>query len=241
MHLTTLNLTLAIMAGGAACPGFQHEVTPLSAPDQTTILRLAVSADTLSPRLASLLALQRAEEPETIILPQEVAAGDLVRGIEDGTYDAGIALAAATPVFAMNAQPLWADELALAVPLRSPLLAYPEVPLDALLRYPLLQWCLRACEALSQQVDARFGSEMHPAQEVTSFDLLAVLVAAGFAVGIAPRSHIARARGRGVAMRSLANGPYLIGTQLLRKPHGSARAVERFAERAMKVAATEAA
>ncbi len=229
------------MAGGAACPGFQHEVTPLSAPDQTTILRLAVSADTLSPRLASLLALQRAEEPETIILPQEVAAGDLVRGIEDGTYDAGIALAAATPVFAMNAQPLWADELALAVPLRSPLLAYPEVPLDALLRYPLLQWCLRACEALSQQVDARFGSEMHPAQEVTSFDLLAVLVAAGFAVGIAPRSHIARARGRGVAMRSLANGPYLIGTQLLRKPHGSARAVERFAERAMKVAATEAA
>ncbi len=229
------------MAGGAACPGFQHEVTPLSAPDQTTILRLAVSADTLSPRLASLLALQRAEEPETIILPQEVAAGDLVRGIEDGTYDAGIALAAATPVFAMNAQPLWADELALAVPLRSPLLAYPEVPLDALLRYPLLQWCLRACEALSQQVDARFGSEMHPAQEVTSFDLLAVLVAAGFAVGIAPRSHIARARGRGVAMRSLANGPYLIGTQLLRKSDGSARAVERFAERAVKVAATEAA
>ena len=241
MHLTTLNLTLAIMAGGAACPGFQHEVTPLSAPDQTTILRLAVSADTLSPRLASLLALQRAEEPETIILPQEVAAGDLVRGIEDGTYDAGIALAAATPVFAMNAQPLWADELALAVPLRSPLLAYPEVPLDALLRYPLLQWCLRACEALSQQVDARFEPEMHSAKEVTSFDLLAVLVAAGFAVGIAPRSHIARARGRGVAMRSLANGPYLIGTQLLRKPHGSARAVERFAERAMKVAATEAA
>ena len=200
-----------------------------------------MSADTLSPRLASLLALQRAEEPETIILLQEVAARDLIRGLEEGTYDAGIALAATTTVFAMNAQSLWADELALAVPLRSPLLAYPEVPLDALLHYPRLQWCLWACETLSQQVDARFGPEKHSAQEVTSFDLLAVLVAAGFAVGIAPRSHIARARGRGVAMRSLANGPYLIGTQLLRKPNGSARAVERFAERAMKVAATEAA
>ena len=216
-------------------------MTPLSAPDQTTILKLAVSADALSPRLASLLALQRVEEPATLILPQEVAAGDLVRGLDDGTYDAGIALVATTTAFTMNAQPLWADELALAVPLRSPLLAYPEVPLDALLRYPLLQWCLRACDALSKQVAARFGPETNSVREVTSFDLLAVLVAAGFAVGIAPRSHIARARGWGVAMRPLANGPYLIGTQLLRKPHGSAPAVERFAERAVKVAATEAA
>ena len=216
-------------------------MTPLSAPDQTTILKLAVSADALSPRLASLLALQRVEEPATLILPQEVAAGDLVRGLDDGTYDAGIALAGTMAVSAMNAQPLWADELALAVPLRSPLLAYPEVPLDALLRYPLLQWCLRACDALSKQVAARFGPETNSVREVTSFDLLAVLVAAGFAVGIAPRSHIARARGWGVAMRPLANGPYLIGTQLLRKSDGSARAVERFAERAVKVAATEAA
>lgn len=213
----------------------------MSAPDQTTILKLAVSADALSPRLANLLALQRAEEPETAILLQEVAPRDLVRGLEDGTYDAGIALATTTTAFAMNAQPLWADELALAVPLRSPLLAYPEVPLDALLHYPLLQWCLQACDALSQQVAARFGPEMHSVKEVTSVDLLAVLVAAGLAVGIAPRSHIARARGWGVAMRPLANGPYVISTQLLRKANRSARAVERFAERAVKVAATEAA
>ena len=200
-----------------------------------------MSADTLSPRLASLLALQRAEEPATLILPQWVAAGDMIRGLEEGTYDAGIALAGTTAVSAMNAQPLWSDELALAVPLRSPLLAYPAVSLDALLHYPLLQWCLWACEALRQQVDARFDPEMHSAKDVTSFDLLAVLVAAGFAVGIAPRSYIARARGWGVAMRPLANGPYLVSTQLLRRPHGSARAVERFAERAVKVAATEAA
>ena len=211
----------------------------MSAPNQTTILRLAVSADTLSPRLASLLALQRAEEPATIILPQEVTAGDLIRGLEDGTYDAGIALAAPTTIFAVNAQPLWTDELALAVPLRSPLLAYPEVPLDALQHYPLLLWCLWACEALSQQVNAHFGSERHSAQEVTSFDLLAVLVAAGYAVGIAPRSHIARARGWGVAMRPLTDGSYVVRTQLLQPSRECLPAVERFAERAAKVVATE--
>ena len=214
-------------------------MTPLSAPDQTTILKLAVSADALSPRLASLLALQRVEEPATLILPQEVAAGDLVRGLDDGTYDAGIALVATTTAFTMNAQPLWADELALAVPLRSPLLAYPEVPLDALLRYPLLQWCLRACDALSKQVAARFGPEMHSVKEVTSFDLLAVLVAAGYAVGIAPRSQITQVRGWGVAMRPLAGGSYVVRTQLLQPSRECLPAVERFAERAAKVVATE--
>lgn len=229
------------MMAGFSWPDFHHEVAPLSGSDQPSILKLAVSADALSPRLASLLALQRAEEPETIIVPQEVAARDLTRGLEDGTYDAGMALAAPTTVFAVNAQPLWTDELALAVPLRSPLLAYPEVPLGALLDYPLLQWCLWACEALSQQVDAHFGSERHFAQEVTSFDLLAVLVAAGFAVGIAPRSHIARARGWGVAMRPLADGSYVVRTQLLQSQRQCLPAVERFAERAVKVAATEAA
>lgn len=212
----------------------------MSASAQPSILKLAVSADTLSPRLASLLALQRAEEPETIILLQEVAAKDLVRGLEDGAYDAGIALVATTTVLAMKAQPLWADELALAIPLRSPLLAYPEVPLDALLRYPLLQWCLRACEALSQQVDARLGPEKHSAQEVTSFDLLAVLVAAGFAVGIAPRSQITQVRDWGVAMRPLADGSYVVRTQLLQPSRECLPAVERFAERAAKVAAAEA-
>ena len=70
MFLTTLNLTLAMMRGPAR-PDFHHEMTPLSAPDPSPILKLAVTAGTLSPRLASLLALQRAEEPETIILLED--------------------------------------------------------------------------------------------------------------------------------------------------------------------------
>lgn len=49
----------------------------MSAPSQSSILKLAVSADALSPQLATLLALQRAEEPETLVLLQEVTAGDL--------------------------------------------------------------------------------------------------------------------------------------------------------------------
>lgn len=201
-------------------------------------LRLAIAAGAPSPQLAALLALQRAEEPETIVLVQEVASGDLARGFEDGSFDTGIALSAAATIPDLNSQQLWVDELALAVPLRSPLLGYAKVSLEALLHYPMFRWCLQACDALSRQVDAVFEPEERPIQEIASFELMTVLVAAGYGVGIAPRSRIVQARGWGVAMRPLANGPYLISTQLLRPSHGSPPAVERFAERATTVAET---
>lgn len=211
----------------------------MRSPSQSSILKLAVSADALSPQLATLLAMQRAEEQETAVLLQEVASGDLVKGLENGNYDLGMRLATTSADLSLNTQLLWGDELALAVPLRSPLLAHAEVPLDALLHYPLVRWCRRACEALCQQVDALFGPDERSAQELTSFELMAVLVAAGYGVGIAPRSRIVQARGWGVAMRPLANGPYLIRTQLLQPPQGHAPAAARFVERAAKVTATE--
>lgn len=213
----------------------------MRAPSQSSILKLAVSADALSPQLATLLALQRAEEPETAVLLQEVASGDLVKGLENGNYDIGMALATASADLSLNTQLLWGDELALAVPLRSPLLAHAEVSLDALLHYPLVRWCLRSCETLCNQVDALLGPDEHSARELTSFELMAVLVAAGYGVGIAPRSRIVQARGLGVAMRPLANGPYLIRTQLLQSSQGHAPAAARFVERAAKVTATEPA
>jgi DNA-binding transcriptional LysR family regulator len=213
----------------------------MRAPSQSSILKLAISADALSPKLATLLALQRAEEPETVILLQEVAAGDLVRGLENGNYDIGMTLATASADPSLTTQLLWGDELALAVPLRSPLLAHAEVSLDVLLHYPLVRWCLQACEALHRQVDAILGPEEHVAQEATSFELMAVLVAAGYGVGVAPRSRILQARRWGVAMRPLANGPYFVRSQLLQSPRGSAPAIARFTERATKVSATEPA
>jgi DNA-binding transcriptional LysR family regulator len=211
----------------------------LSASCQSLLLKLAVLADALSPQLATLLALQRTEEPETTVLLQEVAPEELVDGLESGRYNLGMALATKPP--ARNALPLWADELVLAVPLRSPLLARPEVSLDALLQYPLLQWCPRACVALSQQLEALRVNEGqgHSALEIASFERMAVLVAAGYGVGIAPRSRVVQARSWGVAMRPLANGPHLIRTQLLLPVEGWTPAVERFAERAAKVAASE--
>src|SRR3546814_14005853 len=82
-------------------------------------------------QLANLLACQRAEEPDTPIAFSEAFLAEQFAGVEDGRYDLGIALGARVTSH-LKARPFWHDQLAVAVPVRSPLLAYPAIPLSVL-------------------------------------------------------------------------------------------------------------
>ena len=83
--------------------------------------KLAIAPGVPSSRLSKLLALQRAEEPEVTIAFFEVTADDLVAGLREGRYDAGMSLQGlADP--SLSSQPLWSESMAVALPLRLPLL-----------------------------------------------------------------------------------------------------------------------
>jgi len=192
-------------------------------------LTLGVSPAALLPELATLLALQRAEEPETAVRLLEARDADLAAGLQDGRYDLGMAYGGVQPS-AVTVVPLWPDELVVAVPLRSPLLAHVTVPLEALQNYPLLQWSSRPCEALSLKLDALFGKDS--GEHSGSFEWIAVMVASGYGVCIAPRSRIALARDWGLAMRPLSGGPYRVDVRLLWQESRRTPAAERFVERA---------
>ena len=72
-------------------------------------------------------------------------------------------------------------------------------------------------------------------RRVTSFEMMALWVAAGYGVGVSARSRIERAHGWGITVRPLADGPYEIVTYLQR-PQGQADSVsERFERRALQV------
>ena len=79
------------------------------------ILKLAVSSAALSPQLAALLALQRAEEPKTRVVMSEVPSIDLFRGLDKGHYDIGITCETST-AFTLSIRRLWRVELAVALP-----------------------------------------------------------------------------------------------------------------------------
>ncbi|MER0784393.1 substrate-binding domain-containing protein [Pseudomonas aeruginosa] len=208
------------------------------AASQFSHFRLAIAPGVPSPCLSTLLALQRAEEPDTNIAFFETSGDELVTGLHEGRYDAGISLRNVSAP-SLKSQRLWSENMAVALPLRSPLLGQAKVMMIAeLLNSPVFRWPAEICALLDQQLSSLLPASRQWVQHVTSFEMMALWVAAGYGVGLSAQSRIEHALGLGIIAHPLVNGPYEIVTYLLR-PHAQINPVsERFERRALEVART---
>ncbi|WP_217539434.1 LysR substrate-binding domain-containing protein, partial [Stenotrophomonas sp. GbtcB23] len=156
-------------------------------------LRVALSDGITPSRLSALLVLCRQEEPEVEIRFFEVPLSQQIKGLHSDLYDVGFAQSDEVGD-GIVATPAWSDALMVAVPARHPLLAHKRIPLDELLRYPLVLCDPQACEGHAKQVERvlrRADVEPLIAERVSSTDLMMALVSAGFALGLAGSAHIA--------------------------------------------------
>lgn len=205
------------------------------AASQFSRFRLAVAPGVPSSRVSTLLAWQRAEEPDITIAFFETSNDDLVAGIDEGRYDAGMSVREANAP-SLKSQPLWVENMAVALPLRSTLLTQPKLTIAELLDYPVFRWPVESCSLLDQRLSSLPPLSCQSIQHVTSFEMLALWVGAGYGIGITAQSRIERAHAWGITMRQLSEGPYEVVTYLQR-PKGQADAIsERFERRAMQVA-----
>lgn len=196
-------------------------------------LRVALS-DGISPsRFSSFLALCRQEEPEVEIRLSEVPLSQQIKGLHDDLYDVGFAQSdkVGDGIVATQA---WSDPLMVAVPERHPILSYKSIPLEELLRYPLVLCDPLACEGHARQVE-RFlrQAEAEPlvAEQVVSCDLMMALVAAGFALGLTGESNIPTCRESGIVGRPLAGCSPELTTYLLHSTREPSAALARFIDR----------
>ena len=198
-------------------------------------LRLAVAPGVPSPHLSALLARQRAEEPDVALTFFEVAGDVLLEGLREGHYDAGVSLQDSGDP-ALKAQPLWTENIAVAMPMRFRLLDQAKLTIADLQDYPIYRWQAENCPLLDEKLASLMPLDQENIQQVTSFEMMALWVAAGYGVGVSARSRIEHGHGWGITMRPLADGPYEIVTYLQR-PHAQTDAVfERFERRALEVA-----
>lgn len=118
-----------------------------------------------------------------------------------------------------------------AVPARHPLLAYKRIPLDEVLRYPLVMCNPQLCEGYGGQI-ARGLRAVDPeplvAEEVTSLDLMLALMAAGYALALVGSSQVAACRNADVVGRPLAGRSPMLTTYLLRRDAEPSEALSRF-------------
>ena len=201
--------------------------------DASTAIRVAVLGEWVPSQLADVLALQRAEEPETsAALVRCAAAGPASKSLDDG-FD--FALSSTDLVWpGWVCEPLWHDMLAVAVAKRSHMLIHREVPCHELQKQPLI--CAQStCDEPWQALVHRLIGDAPHEQVVSTFDMAMTLVAAGYGIAIAPATRLAGYQCRGIAVRPLAGAPPIVMAYLLHTCAALTEPQERFARRVRSV------
>lgn len=205
-------------------------------------LRVALSDGTPLSRLPNLLALCRQEDPETEIRLFEVPLSQQLKGLHDDLYDVGFAKSNEVGE-GIVATPVWSDALMVVVPARHPLLTHKRIPLEDVLRYPLVLCDPQAFEGHARQVDRvlrRVDVEPLIAERVTSCELMMALVSAGFALGLSSWPNIVGSRESGVVVRPLAGRSPPLTTYLLRPEGEPSEILTRFIERVQSIESLDA-
>lgn len=198
-------------------------------------LRIALSEDISQARLTALLSRCREEEPDTEIRLYEVPLSRQIRGLEADLYDAGFSQSSEVGETLLST-PAWSDPMVVAVPARHPLLAHKTLPLDEVLRYPLVLCDPEVCEGCSRQL-ARVlrATDREPivAEQVASQDLMVTLVAAGYGLGFSTEAHVSTSNHPEIVARPLAGRAPMLTTYLIRRIGDQSDALQRFVERAL--------
>ncbi|HHG5007280.1 TPA: LysR family transcriptional regulator [Pseudomonas aeruginosa] len=200
-------------------------------------LRVALSDGITPSRLPSLLALCRQEEPEVEIRLFEVPLSQQIKGLHDDLYDVGFAQSDEVGD-SIVATAVWSDPLMVAVPARHDLLKHKRIPLEEMLRFPLVLGDPQACEGHVRQIERvlrRVDMEPLVVERVASFGLMMTLVSAGFALGLAGEAHITASREPGVVARPLAGRSPVLTTYLLRPAGDPSETLSRFIDRVQSV------
>lgn len=200
-------------------------------------IRVALSDGVPQTRLASLLAQCREEEPDVEVCLSEVTLTDQIRGLNDDLFDIGFAQSDEVGT-GLIAEPVWFDPLVVAVPARHPLLSYRRLPLDEVVRYPLVLCDPKVCEGFWQQLQRVLGTvdtRLTIAEHVPTLDLMMALVAAGYGLGFSSLARIAELNNPNVVARPLAGCPSILTTYLIRREGEPAEQLDRFIGRVCPV------
>lgn len=198
-------------------------------------LHIALSDSISPPRLTDLLSRCREEEADTEIRLHEIPLSQQLKGLETDLYDAGFAQSSDVGE-ALFAVPAWSDPMVVAVPSRHPLLTYKRLPLDEVLRYPLVLCDPEVCEGCSRQLDRVLratGMEPMVAERVASHDLMVTLVAAGYGLGFSTEAHVSTSSHPEIVTRPLAGRTPVLTTYLIRRIGDPSEVLQRFVERAL--------
>ncbi|RUI25688.1 LysR family transcriptional regulator [Pseudomonas aeruginosa] len=201
-------------------------------------LRIAVSDGIAPNHLADLLARCRQEEPELGIRLFEVSYAQQVKGLLEHHYDLGFARIDAADS-GLQAQPVWSDPLVAALPTRHPLLSHRRIPLQELVRHPLILSHSGVHEGQFQQISRLLrahlsedeAARLNIAEQYISRETMQALVVAGYGVALVSGTERSDLAGSEIVTRALSLPDSELTTYLLRPTGEPSAHLSRFLER----------
>ncbi|MBV6273205.1 LysR family transcriptional regulator [Alcaligenaceae bacterium CGII-47] len=197
------------------------------------ILRIGVSEGALQPRLASLLSELKAEQGGYSIRLFDITLSEQIHGLRHGLLELGLARSN-VPRREIITTPLWQDTLVAVVPKNHPILRHQRIPLDELLKYPMIGSDPDAYGGYHHQIDRvlRTGNIPPRINEwAKSIDMLITLISAGHGVAIASASRLAACNHDEIVVRPLDAKRPLLMTYLLQHESLNSAAATDFIER----------
>jgi DNA-binding transcriptional LysR family regulator len=181
-------------------------------------LRIGLADRLAQPQLARLLAHCRKEEPGTEIRILEMTVGEMIEALNHGRIDAGFTVHPA-PVKELRKEIVWRDRFAVVIPRNHPLLVFPKIPLHEITRFPLLLFHPESCPGGHDLIRRCFldTAMSFPtiAEYVSGHELMLMLVAADYGIGIGLASQVTLHDHPDVIVRPVADDVPTLATFLI--------------------------
>lgn len=201
-------------------------------------LRIGLADSLAQPRLTQLLARCREEEPRTEVRIAEMTMNEMLLALRHDQIDAGFTVDGEATEGCVK-EMVWAERPAIAIPTHHPLLSFDKVPLGQAFRYPLILCHPERCAGGYNVIRRWFNDGALPslsvAEYVSGHELMIMLVAAGYGIGIGLESQIALYSHPDVIIRPVADEVPNTATFIVVPEKPASMELERFINRAQEV------
>lgn len=204
-------------------------------------LRIGLADGLAQPRMTTLLARCREEEPEIEIRIVELTVKQLLKHLKHDQIDAGFTLCEDTGA-EYPRTPIWRDNPVIVMPVRHPLLSQSRISLHQAMRYPLIMCHPELCSGGHATLSRWFReAKTKPAvaEYVSGHESMLLLVAAGYGIGFAIESQVTLFGRTDVVARPVGDGFSYITTYIVRRNKPLSIQLERFIDRARRIVSTE--
>lgn len=198
-------------------------------------LTIALAESVAHPRVATLLAQTRSEDPDADIHVRQMPFQDQLRALREGVVDIGLSLEAYDDA-ELNSFPLWKDTVVVALRPDSALANRTTIHPEELTE-PLIVVAERSATNYELVADV-FDNSLFRRESiecVTSIELLLTLVAAGYGIGLIGTARAETVRRPDLITRPLSARSVHLTTHLIHRTADVSKLIERFVGRAQKM------